>query len=162
MGALGIIIGLVAIGLASRGGQAAWAALLSIWLLLGLSYSVVLTPSGRLLRRSSQMSDRPALFAAQFALSHACWLITYPLAGWLGAQTPMAVAFGAMAGVATIGIIAALIVWPVNDPEVLPHVHQELPDDHPHLRDATPHPDGNHHSHTYVIDDEHLYWPTVG
>ena len=29
--------------------------------------------------------DRPALFAAHFALSHACWLVTYPLAGWLGA-----------------------------------------------------------------------------
>lgn len=162
MGALGIIIGLIAIGLASRGGQPAWTALLSIWLMLGLSYSVVLTPSGRLLRRSSQKSDRPALFAAQFALSHGCWLITYPLAGWLGAQTPMAVAFSAMGGVATIGAVAALILWPEKDPEVLPHVHQELPDDHPHLRDATRHPDGYHHAHTYVIDDEHLYWPTVG
>lgn len=162
MGALGIIIGLIAIGLVSRGGQPAWTALLSVWLLLGLSYSVILTPSGRLLRRSSQKSDRPALFAAQFALSHGCWLITYPLAGWLGAQTPMAVAFGAMAGVATFGAAAALILWPVKDPEVLPHVHQELPDDHPHLRDATRHPDGYHHAHTYVIDDEHLCWPTAG
>jgi hypothetical protein len=67
-----------------------------------------------------------------------------------------------MAGVATFGAAAALILWPVKDPEVLPHVHQELPDDHPHLRDATRHPDGYHHAHTYVIDDEHLCWPTAG
>lgn len=48
-------------------------------LLVGLGYSAVLTPSGRLLRRSAHAQDRPALFAAQFALSHACWLVTYPL-----------------------------------------------------------------------------------
>lgn len=50
-----------------------------------LGYSIVQTPSGRLLRRSAHAKVRPALFAAHFALSHAAWLITYPLAGWLGA-----------------------------------------------------------------------------
>lgn len=44
----------------------------------------MLTPTGRLLRRSAEAGDRPALFAAQFVLSHACWLLTYPLAGRLG------------------------------------------------------------------------------
>lgn len=39
--------------------------------------------SGRVLGRLSAPEDRPALFAAQFALLHGCWLITYPLAGWL-------------------------------------------------------------------------------
>ena len=47
---------------------------------------MLITPTGRLLRRSAHEGDRPALFAAQFALSHACWLVTYPLAGWLGAR----------------------------------------------------------------------------
>ena len=60
-----------------------WFILLGAWLLVGLGYSAVLTPSGRLLRRSAHAGDRPALFAAQFALSHACWLVTYPLSGWL-------------------------------------------------------------------------------
>ncbi|WP_412509857.1 MFS transporter, partial [Roseovarius sp. SYSU LYC5161] len=63
-----------------------WPALLGAWLLVGLGYSAVLTPSGRLLRRSAHAEDRPALFAAQFALSHACWLVTYPLSGWLMTQ----------------------------------------------------------------------------
>jgi len=162
MGALGMIAALIAIAVASRNGQPAWSALLAIWLMLGVGYSVVLTPSGRLLRRSSRQADRPALFAAQFALSHACWLITYPLAGWLGAEAPMAWAFGAMGAVAAIGTAAALILWPANEPEALPHVHHDLPDDHPHLRDAVPGPDGYHHAHTFVIDDEHLSWPTAG
>ncbi len=52
--------------------------LLPLWFILGLGYSLTQTPSGRLLRRSAQPEDRPAIFAAQFALSHACWLITYP------------------------------------------------------------------------------------
>ena len=50
-----------------------WFILLGAWLLVGLGYSAVLTPSGRLLRRSAHAGDRPALFAAQFALSHAGW-----------------------------------------------------------------------------------------
>lgn len=35
-----------------------WPVLLGAWLLLGLGYSAVLTPSGRLLRRSSHAEDR--------------------------------------------------------------------------------------------------------
>ena len=58
-----------------------WTLLLGVWLLVGLGYASVLTPSGRLLRRSAQPADRPTLFAAQFALSYACWLVTYPLSG---------------------------------------------------------------------------------
>ena len=60
--------------------------MLALWLVLGLGYSAAQTPSGRLLRRSAHAEDRPAVFAAQFALSHACWLICYPLAGQMGAQ----------------------------------------------------------------------------
>ena len=71
----GIAGGIIGLGLS-------WPLLLAIWLLIGLGNSAVLTPSGRLLRRSAQPEDRPAVFAAQFALSHACWLLTYPLAGW--------------------------------------------------------------------------------
>jgi len=56
--------------------------LLPVWFLLGCAASAINTPTGRLLRRSSATEDRPAYFAAQFSLSHACWLVTYPLAGW--------------------------------------------------------------------------------
>jgi predicted MFS family arabinose efflux permease len=161
-GALAMFTGLAAIAAASHGGPPAWHALLAIWLLIGAGYSAVLTPSGRLLRRSAHAADRPSLFAAQFALSHACWLITYPLAGWLGAEAPMAWAAAVMAALAACGALAALLLWPARDPDTIAHVHDNLPENHPHLRDATRHADGFHHRHAFVIDDEHLRWPTTG
>lgn len=46
--------------------------LLALWFVFGMGFSLALMPSGRLIRRSAGPVDRPALFAAQFALSHAC------------------------------------------------------------------------------------------
>ena len=60
------------------------ATLLALWALVGFGFSLTQTPIGRILNRSARPEDRPAVFAAQFALSHAAWLITYPLAGWVG------------------------------------------------------------------------------
>lgn len=57
----------------------------ALWLVIGLGWSAVETPVGRLIRRHVPAPDLGAAFAAQFSLSHACWLVTYPLAGWLGA-----------------------------------------------------------------------------
>ena len=82
-GALAMTLSLAALAASIAAGGLVWTALLSAWLLNGLGYSAVLTPSGRLLRRSAHSEDRPAVFAAQFALSHTCWLVTYPLSGWL-------------------------------------------------------------------------------
>lgn len=161
-GALAMLTGLIAVSALSFGERPSWPALLAIWMLLGAGYSAVLTPSGRLLRRSAHAADRPALFAAQFALSHACWLVTYPLAGWLGAEAPMAWAAAVMAAFAASGVLAARLLWPEQDPEALAHVHDNLPAGHPHLQGATHHADGFHHRHAFVIDDEHLRWPTAG
>ena len=72
----------------------------------GTGYSAVLTPSGRLLRRSAHPEDRPALFAAQFALSHACWLVTYPLSGWLMTR------FGPVVALGVLAALPARASWP--------------------------------------------------
>jgi hypothetical protein len=121
--------------------------------------SAVQTPTGRLLRRSAHQADRPALFAAQFALSHACWLLTYPLAGWLGAEIGLSTAFAALAMLVGIGIALALLLWPADDPAVLEHVHEDLSPDHPHLRDTVPASAGRKHAHVYIIDEHHQHWP---
>lgn len=92
-----------------------WTFLLGAWLFIGLGYSAVLTPSGRLLRRSAQAEDRPALFAAQFALSHACWLLTYPLSGWLMTAFGMVPVLLVLAVLAAAGLVAALFLWPLDD-----------------------------------------------
>lgn len=132
-----------------------WPLLLATWLLLGIGYSAVQTPSGRLLRRSAQVADRPAVFAAQFALSHACWLVTYPLAGWLGATLPLSLTAGLFAVLTFAALAVAARVWPSSDAESLVHSHHDLPADHPHLAEA----DGHRHVHAFVIDDLHQEWP---
>ena len=130
--------------------------LLPLWFVLGLGYSTAQTPSGRLLRRSANPEDRPALFAAQFALSHACWLIAYPLAGWAGAALGLPATAIILAALAAIAIGIGFAIWPAEDPEVVEHSHDELPTNHPHLA-GTGH--AHRHAHAYVIDDMHLAWP---
>lgn len=131
-----------------------WAALLAGWAILGVGYSAVMTPSGRLLRRSANPEDRSALFAAQFALSHGCWLVTYLVAGQLGAWAGMGWTMFALAALAALGVVVALVTWPRRDPQTLEHDHADLPPDHPHLAGAR-----QAHAHDYVIDDLHHAWP---
>ena len=154
--------GLIAVGLVAGAALASrYAVLLPLWFVLGLGYSLAQTPSGRLLRRSSSDADRPALFAAQFALSHACWLITYPLAGWLGARFGLSFSFATLGVVAGAAVLLSMRLWPVDDPVELLHSHDALPPEHPHLAGRA----GNsskqgQHSHAFVIDDEHQRWPS--
>jgi MFS family permease len=133
-------------------------ALMALWAVLGFGYSLTQTPSGRLLRRSAQPEDRPAIFAAQFALSHACWLLTYPLAGRFGAAFGLDATFLVMAGLAALGVALAVRLWPAREAGEVPHVHPDLPGDHPHLREHG----GTMHSHAVVIDDLHQRWPGPG
>ena len=133
--------------------------LLPLWIVLGFGYSLTQTPSGRLLRRSSQPEDRPALFAAQFALSHACWLLTYPLAGWLGARVGLPVTFAFLTLIAALALLLARRLWPTADPKEVEHVHHSLSDDHPHIADAEKVGRGHRHTHAYVIDSHHADWP---
>jgi hypothetical protein len=112
------------------------------------------TPSGRLLRRSTHAEDRPAVFAAQFALSHACWLLTYPLAGWLGSSAGIVPTSLVLAALTFGGVLIASRFWPAEDSDVVMHEHPELPSDHPHLQGGP-----LQHAHAYVIDNLHHRWP---
>lgn len=145
-------LGLVLPGI---GDEALWFVLLSGWLFMGMAYSICVTPSGRLLKRSSNEADRPSLFAAQFALSHVCWLIAYPVAGQVGAQVGMASAFLLLAFLAGFGSILAIFVWPRSDPSEIKHAHPELPAGDPHLIKHG----SDTHAHQFVIDDLHTSWP---
>lgn len=123
------------------------------WAVIGLGYSTILTPSGRLLARSAHAQDRPAIFAAQFTLSHACWLLFYPLSAWLMAAWGAGTAMLVLALLAAAGLAAALRVWPQNSSTAIAHSHAELPPDHPHLQGAHP------HRHPIIIDDLHPRYP---
>lgn len=92
-------------------GTAQWVALLTVWVLLGAATSAILTPSARLLRRNSTEQTRPAVFAAQFSLSHACFLITYPLAGILGASIGMPAIALVLGVIGVLGTVLAVVAW---------------------------------------------------
>ncbi|MGY5319331.1 MFS transporter [Neomicrococcus lactis] len=91
--------------------DAQWWVLLVLWLLTGAATSLILTPSSRLLRRNSTEENRPAVFAAQFSLSHACYLITYPLAGVVGATLGLANVALILALIGVVGVLVALVAW---------------------------------------------------
>lgn len=142
----------------------------ALWLLMGGAASAVQVPAGLLLRRSSHAEDRPAVFAAQFALSHACWLITYPLAGWGGAALGLPGVALVLAAAAAVSVLFAVYFWPTADPLVIEHEHEEMEHDHGpgahhegHMAEGDA--SGRHrhgklrHAHAFVIDDHHPIWP---
>lgn len=133
---------------------ASLSALIALWAPIGFGFSLTQTPIGRIVNRSAREADRGAVFAAQFALSHACWLVTYPLAGWIGAGAGLSVAAIVLAIIGAVGVAAVLRLWPSDDQAVLVHDHPDLPPDHPHLAEHAP-----HHAHPIVIDDLHRRWP---
>ncbi|MDI1328203.1 MAG: MFS transporter [Brevundimonas sp.] len=137
-----------------------YVALLALWVIMGFGYSLTITPAGRALRRSSNADDRPALFAAQFALSHACWLIAYPVAGLVSAAVDPGAAFLVLAGLCATGTVLGLLIWPAHDPENLPHSHTNLPADDPHRREGGAGDEADH-AHPFVIDERHDRWPTT-
>lgn len=132
--------------------------LMAVWLVMGLGYSIVQTPSGRLLRRSAHAEDRPALFAAHFALSHAAWLLTYPLAGWLGATIGLPLTAIILAIIAGLGLLCAVWLWRASDEVEVEHSHDDLAENDPHLMEGH-HRHGHRHSHAFMIDRLHPEWP---
>ena len=146
-------------GLAAGAAIGSFPALLVLWFVLGVGTSVTSTPGGRLLKRSAQPEDRPAVFAAQFALSHACWLLTYPVAGWIGAKIGLPATFLALSAIAAVSIVIALAFWPSRDDAEIQHSHPELSLDHPHMRESG---GSRTHAHSIVIDRLHPHWPDPG
>lgn len=153
-----------------------WVGLLGLWIVLGAGTSLIQTPAGRLLRRSCREGDRPAVFAAQFALSHGCWFLAYPLAGWAGAALGLDAAALMLAVIAGGGALTALALWPADDPGTLAHEHAELRHEHLHVHDEhhqhdhegwegpEPHRHPHRHRpmrhrHAFVIDLHHRHWP---
>ena len=171
LGGTGMGIGLLG-GLSSPG----MPGLMFLWFLIGAGSSLVQTPAGRLLRRSSREEDRPAVYAAHFALSHACWLVAYPLAGWIGNGLGLDAAVVVLAVVAGASTAAAAALWPRDDPRELTHRHEALEHEHLHVHDEhhqhehegwegpEPHRHPHRHApmrhtHAFVIDLHHPVWP---
>ena len=104
--------GLLTAGLLAASVVNSFAMLVVCWLVLGVGLGLIQTPAGRLIQRSASSVDRPALFAAQFSLSHFCWLLTYPVAGVLGEQLGLDHTALLLAFVALAASCVAAYLWP--------------------------------------------------
>ncbi|MFB7618383.1 MFS transporter [Kitasatospora sp. NPDC056181] len=115
-GTAGLLAALAALTVAGPDGTAGWRwpALLALWTGFGAAGSLILTPTGRVLRDAVCPTDLPAVFAAQFSLSHGCWLLTYPLAGWLGATAGLPAATVVLGVLALVAGTVAARVWPAG------------------------------------------------
>ncbi|MHA7227590.1 MFS transporter [Glutamicibacter soli] len=103
-------------------GPAQWYGLIGIWLVIGMATSTILTPSSRLLQRNSDDQSRPAIFAAQFSLSHACFLVTYPLAGTLGALIGLPATALVLVVIGILGMALAFATWRTRTSQPTPPV----------------------------------------
>lgn len=93
-------------------GLTTWAGTAIIWTVIGIGMALIITPTGKVLRASVARNAIPEAFAAQFSLSHLAWLITYPVAGWLGTSAGFTLAWSVLAVLAGAGAIGARLLWP--------------------------------------------------
>ena len=74
-----------------------------LWLLNGAGQALIAIPSSTLLAEHTFEEERGRAYAAHFALTHACWLITYPAVGHAAAR------WGAPATFTTAGVVCLSI-----------------------------------------------------
>lgn len=91
--------------------------LLVLWCVLGAASSLVQTPAGRLLARAAGPGEQPRLFSAHFVMTHACWMLCYPLAGWT-AQSGFAFSFAVLASLSALAFGAAFLAWRGDEQQI--------------------------------------------
>lgn len=63
--------------------------------------------------------------------------------------------FAVLAMIAAASVALALAVWPAAEEKPVPHRHEDLPPDHPHLREGNA---AQGHAHPVIVDDLHPQW----
>ena len=135
-----------------------WPGAVGAWVLIGFGPGWITVTTGRVLRNSGTPAHRPALFSAQFSLSHACWLITYPLTGWLAANTGFGPSYIILALIALTATTVAASTWPAQGGDALRHRHDGGADQE-HVAAAVRVATGWTHAHRAVVDQNHPHGP---
>ena len=117
-GAAVLVLGVLAALMMPLAGIASWIVTAPIWVLIGAGMALIITPTGRVIRASVGTPALPGAFAAQFSLSHLAWLISYPIAGWIGTAAGLSWAWGILGILALSGAIAAPLLWRPESPAV--------------------------------------------
>ncbi|MGI8744560.1 MAG: MFS transporter [Bryobacteraceae bacterium] len=91
-----------------------------LWIGNGAGQALIAIPSSTLLAEHTSEAERGRAYAAHFALTHACWLITYPVAGWAGTLFGPAITFSVFGLVCASITVASMLL---AEPSSNPHTH---------------------------------------
>lgn len=92
-------------------GASSYITLLALWAVLGAATSIISTGTARVLRDHSTDANRDEVFTAQFSLSHAAFLVTYPLAGVGASTSGQAACALVLSALALLGLVGAAYSW---------------------------------------------------
>jgi MFS transporter, NRE family, putaive nickel resistance protein len=97
-----------------------------LWFLNGAGQALIAIPSSTLLAEHTVKEERGRAYAAHFALTHACWLTTYPAVGHAATKWGAPVTFTA-AGIVCLLITIAAKVFGKSVPRAHTHVRAGAP-----------------------------------
>jgi NRE family putative nickel resistance protein-like MFS transporter len=112
--------------------------LMILWLLTGVGQSCVNLPTQTLIADRISTDAQGRVYGAHFAWSHLWWVISYPLAGWLGSNfTEVEFFYGGLIGLALLAIVQIAL-----SPHSHEHLHYPILHEHEHIHDK-------HHQHEH-------------
>ncbi|WP_028280235.1 MFS transporter [Arthrobacter sp. H5] len=114
-GAVVLVAGTAGAVVLTATGAATYLGTALVWAVIGGGMALIVTPTGRVLRASVEPNRIPEVFAAQFSLSHLAWLLTYPIAGWIGTSVGFTTTWFILAVLAVLGAVTAVALWPRTD-----------------------------------------------
>lgn len=92
----------------------AYAVLLALWAMNGAGQAMIAVASVRQLAEHTQPDERGRVYAAHFALTHLCWLVTYPVVGLLSRSIGVPRTFSVAGGVAVLMTAIAARIRPTS------------------------------------------------
>jgi NRE family putative nickel resistance protein-like MFS transporter len=93
-----------------------------LWVLNGTGQALIAIPSSTLLAEHTFEEERGRAYAAHFALTHLCWLVTYPAIGHASARWGSPATF-TMAGL--VCLVVTVIAGVLGQGTSTAHVHQK-------------------------------------
>ncbi len=123
--------------------------LLVLWAIAGIGQTLVNVPTQTLIAERVAVEVQGRVYGAHFAWSHLWWTLAYPLAGWLGSNSPTHNFFYT----SLIGAGLLVLMYLAFKPWKLTNCQGGLWHEHDHLHDDEHH--SHVHSTTLTTDSPH-------
>jgi MFS transporter, NRE family, putaive nickel resistance protein len=145
-GAMLITLALLPANLTNLGG------LLVLWAIAGMGQTLVNVPTQTLIADRVAVEIQGRIYGAHFAWSHFWWVLSYPLAGWLGSRLP---AHNFLVS-SFIGLVLLILVYVALQPQKSIGLEHGLWHEHDHLHDEQ-HAHTHTHSPNITIQNSHSH-----